>query len=57
VRSLIVGSDVRLELDDAADAPTRGIVADEPRSDQFPGGGCGRARQERPLDDAQPPIG
>jgi hypothetical protein len=56
VRRLVVAADVRLELDDAADAPPRRVVADEPGADERRGGVQGRARQDGPVDDAQPNV-
>ena len=48
VRGPVVAPDVRLELDDPADAPAGLVVADEPRAEQRPGGLERRRRAGRP---------
>ncbi|MEA2653141.1 MAG: hypothetical protein QOI37_368 [Chloroflexota bacterium] len=55
MRRQVVAADVGLDLDDPPDAPTRLVVPDEAGADQGAGGIEGRTRQERPVDDAQPP--
>jgi hypothetical protein len=55
MRGAIVDADVGLDLDDPADASTSGVIADQARADERPGRQQGRARQQGPLEDAQPP--
>jgi hypothetical protein len=55
MRRQVVAADVGLDLDDPPDAPTRLVVPDKAGTDQGAGGIEGRTRQERPVDDAQPP--
>jgi hypothetical protein len=56
VRRLVVATDVRLELDDPADPAPRRVVADEPGADEGRGGVERRAREDGPVDDAQPNV-
>jgi hypothetical protein len=56
VRRLVVPADVRLELDDPAAPPSGRVVADEPGADQRRRGVERGARQDGPVDDAQPNV-
>jgi hypothetical protein len=56
VRCLVVRADVRLELDDPAAPPPGRVVADEPGADERRGGIERGARQDGPVDDAQPNV-
>jgi hypothetical protein len=49
----VVTTDVCLELDDPGASPAGRVVADQPGADQRRGGLERRARQGRPVDDAQ----
>ena len=49
----ILGSEIRLDLDDAADAPPRRIVTDEAGADEGTPGRERLTRQQGPVDDAQ----
>ena len=46
-------TDVRLDLDDPADASTGRVVADQVRADEPAGGLQGRSPEEGPVEDAQ----
>jgi hypothetical protein len=56
VRRLIVPPDVRLDLDDPAAAPSRRVVADEPCADERGRGLERGAREDGPVEDAQPNV-
>jgi hypothetical protein len=53
VRRLVVAADVRLDLDDRARSPTRGVIANEPYAQQLPGRLERRSAEQRAVDDAQ----
>jgi hypothetical protein len=53
VRRAVVGADVRLDLDDRAGSPSRGIVSNKPRAKQVPGSLERRSGEQRAVDDAQ----
>jgi hypothetical protein len=53
MRRPIVLADVRLDLDDPADAPPGRVVADQPGTDQPDSRLERRAGQDRAIDDAQ----
>jgi hypothetical protein len=53
VRGSVLEADVRLDLDDPADAPPGRVVTDQPGTDQRDGRLERRAGQDRAIDDAQ----
>jgi hypothetical protein len=53
VRGPVVAADVRLDLDDPSDPPTRGVVADELCADQAARRLERRPRQDGAVEDAQ----
>jgi hypothetical protein len=53
VRRAIVGTDVRLDLDDPPGTSARGVLADEPAAEQSSRGVERRAFEQRAVDDAQ----
>jgi len=53
MRRLVVGADVRLDLDDPADPPTGRVVADQSLADEAARGLERGPRQDGPVEDAQ----
>ena len=49
----VVPADVRLDLDDAPDPASRGVVADQPRADEGARGLECRPCEDGPVEDAQ----
>jgi hypothetical protein len=53
VRRLILRTAVRLDLDDAGDAPPRAVVADQAGTEQRPGGVRRGTGEDPPVEDVQ----
>lgn len=54
MRGEVIQADVGLDLDDPPNASSRGVVTDQVRPEQRATGLQAGARQDRPVEDAQP---